>query len=126
MPKMRIAQVSRPAAEFELVERDIPEPARGEVRIKVQACGICHSDEFTKNGTWPGLQYPRAPGHEIAGVIAGWPSGTAADSEDTLRFAALSGVRPMIEVFPLARVREAYERMITGKARFRAVLKMAT
>jgi alcohol dehydrogenase/propanol-preferring alcohol dehydrogenase len=322
--------------DFELVERDIPRPGPGEVRVKVEACGICHSDAFTKDGTWPGLQYPRVPGHEIAGVIdavgpdggewkpgqrvgvgwhgghctrcdrcrrgdfitcsrartpgisydggyaeymvapiqalapipndlsaeeaapllcagittfnalrhsgaqagdlvavlgigglghlgiqfanklgfrvvalgrgadkeplalklgahryldtgamnpakelaqmggasvilatapdskamsalidglaargkllvvaaspapmevvpihllsgrsiTGWPSGTSSDSEDTLRFSALTGVRPMIEVFPLARVKDAYERMITGKVRFRAVLRM--
>ena len=57
-------------------------------------------------------------------AIQGWPSGTAIDSEDTLRFSALSGVRPMIEKFPLARAKEAYERMIGGKVRFRAVLTM--
>jgi alcohol dehydrogenase/propanol-preferring alcohol dehydrogenase len=333
---MKVAQITRPGTEFELVERDIPRPGPGEVRVRVEACGICHSDEFTKNGSWPGLHYPRVPGHEIAGVIdavgpdggewktgqrvgvgwhgghcthcdrcrrgdfitcsqartpgltydggyaeymvapaqalapipdklsaeeaapllcagittfnalrqsgakagdlvavlgigglghlgvqfaskmgyqvvalgrgadkeafalklgahryldtgatdaakelarmggasvilvtapdskamsalidglavrgkllvvaaspvpmevrpiqllsgrsiAGWPSGTSSDSEDTLRFAALHGVRPMIEVFPLARVRDAYERMITGKVRFRSVLRM--
>ena len=69
MPKMRSVQVSRPKGSFELVERDVPEPRAGAVRIKVQACGICHSDSLTKEGTWPGLQYPRVPGHEIAGII---------------------------------------------------------
>jgi D-arabinose 1-dehydrogenase-like Zn-dependent alcohol dehydrogenase len=69
MPKMRSVQVSRPKGPFELVERDIPGPRAGAVRIKVQACGICHSDSFIKEGTWPGLQYPRVPGHEIAGII---------------------------------------------------------
>jgi D-arabinose 1-dehydrogenase-like Zn-dependent alcohol dehydrogenase len=67
--KMRAVQVSTPKGPFELVERDIPEPAAGTVRIMVQACGICHSDSFTKEGTWPGVQYPRIPGHEVAGVI---------------------------------------------------------
>jgi alcohol dehydrogenase/propanol-preferring alcohol dehydrogenase len=336
MKTMRVAQISKPGMDFELVEREVPQPGPGEVRIKVEACGICHSDSFTKDGTWPGVQFPRVPGHEIAGVIdaagpeagawepgrrvgvgwygghctrcdscrrgdfidcnqarmpgisydggyaryvvaptqalaavpdelsaeeaapllcagittfnalrrsgakggdlvavlgigglghlgvqfasklgfqtvalgrgadnaalalklgatsyvdtskvdpaqelarmggasvilvtapdskamsglieglaargkllvvaaspapmevvpiqllsgrsiAGWPSGTASDSEDTLRFAARTGVRPMIEVFPLASVSEAYERMLTGKVRFRAVLKM--
>ena len=69
MPKMRSVQVSRPKGSFELVERDVPEPRTGAVRIKVRACGICHSDSFIKDGTWPGLQYPRVPGHEIAGII---------------------------------------------------------
>ena len=66
---MRSVQVSRPGGPFEIVERDIPEPGPMQVRIKVQACGICHSDSFTKEGTFPGIQYPRVPGHEIAGVI---------------------------------------------------------
>src|SRR4029079_4050169 len=69
MPKMRVAQISRPGGPFEIVERDIPEPGPGSVRIKVQACGICHSDTFTKDGTWPGLAYPRVPGHEVVGVV---------------------------------------------------------
>jgi D-arabinose 1-dehydrogenase-like Zn-dependent alcohol dehydrogenase len=82
MSKMRIVQVNRPNGPFELVEREIPEPGAGQVRIKVEACGICHSDSFTKEGTWPGIQYPRVPGHEIAGIvdavgngIAGWRQG---------------------------------------------------
>src|SRR6516162_1419816 len=66
---MKAAQVSKGGAEFEVVERDIPEPGAGQVRIKVQACGVCHSDVLTKEGLWPGIQYPRVPGHEIAGVI---------------------------------------------------------
>jgi len=66
---MRAAQISRPGGPFELVERDIPQPAAGQVRIKVQACGICHSDLLVKEGHWPGLQYPRVPGHEIVGVV---------------------------------------------------------
>jgi D-arabinose 1-dehydrogenase-like Zn-dependent alcohol dehydrogenase len=67
--KMKAAQVSRPGADFEVVEREIPEPEAGQVRIKVQACGVCHSDVLTKDGLWPGIQYPRVPGHEVAGVI---------------------------------------------------------
>ncbi len=66
---MRAVQVSGPNKPLELVEREIPSPKRGSVRVKVQACGICHSDSFTKEGTFPGIQYPRVPGHEIAGVI---------------------------------------------------------
>jgi len=69
MPKMRAVQVSAPGAPLEIVERDIPNPAPGYVRIKVQACGICHSDSVTKDGLFPGIQYPRVPGHEVVGVI---------------------------------------------------------
>lgn len=77
MPKMRAVQVSRPGGPFELVERDIPEPGPGSVRIKVQACGICHSDSLVKEGHWPGIQYPRVPGHEVAGVIDAVGAGLA-------------------------------------------------
>jgi D-arabinose 1-dehydrogenase-like Zn-dependent alcohol dehydrogenase len=66
---MLVARVPKAGADFELVERPIPVPGPGEVRIKVQACGVCHSDVFTKEGLWPGIQYPRVPGHEVAGVI---------------------------------------------------------
>jgi D-arabinose 1-dehydrogenase-like Zn-dependent alcohol dehydrogenase len=67
--KMKAAQISKPDRDWELVERDIPEPEAGKIRIKVEACGICHSDMFVKKGFWPGLQYPRVPGHEIAGRV---------------------------------------------------------
>lgn len=66
---MKAVQISKPGGNFEIVERPIPQPARGQVRIKVEACGICHSDALVKEGQWPGLQYPRVPGHEIAGRI---------------------------------------------------------
>jgi D-arabinose 1-dehydrogenase-like Zn-dependent alcohol dehydrogenase len=69
MPKMKAVEVPKPGADFEIVEKEIPEPQAGHVRIKIQACGICHSDMFTKEGVWPGIQYPRVPGHEIAGMI---------------------------------------------------------
>lgn len=69
MAKMRAVQVSRAGGPLEVVERDVPEPARGEVRIRVQACGICHSDVLTKDGGFPGQQYPRVPGHEVVGVV---------------------------------------------------------
>src|SRR6516164_4615689 len=69
MSKMRAVQISRPNGPFEIVERDIPEPGPGRVRIKIQACGICHSDTLTKEGLYPGLEYPRVPGHEIVGVV---------------------------------------------------------
>lgn len=66
---MKAVQISKPGGNFEIVERPIPEPGRGQVRIKVEACGICHSDALVKEGHWPGIQYPRVPGHEIAGRI---------------------------------------------------------
>ena len=69
MPKMRVAQIDRPNGSFEIVEREIPDPGPGWVRIKVQACGICHSDSLVKEGLWPGLQYPRVPGHEVVGMV---------------------------------------------------------
>ena len=69
MARMKAVQVSKPGGDFELVEREIPEPGKGQVRIKVEACGICHSDALVKEGLWPGLKYPRIPGHEIAGRI---------------------------------------------------------
>src|SRR6266850_3514035 len=67
--KMKAAQISKAGGDWELVERDIPEPGPGQVRVKVEACGICHSDALVKEGLWPGLQYPRVPGHEIAGRV---------------------------------------------------------
>jgi D-arabinose 1-dehydrogenase-like Zn-dependent alcohol dehydrogenase len=79
---MRVVQVSRPKGPLEIVERPVPEPAAGWVRIKVQACGICHSDSLVKEGAFPGIAYPRVPGHEVAGVIdavgpgvVGWSPG---------------------------------------------------
>ena len=66
---MKAAQVSKPGGDFEIVERPIPEPGRAQVRIKVEACGVCHSDAIVKESGFPGLQYPRVPGHEIAGRI---------------------------------------------------------
>src|SRR6188508_766108 len=67
--KMKAAQVSKAGGPFELVERDLPEPGRGQVRVKVEACGVCHSDALVKDGVWPGPQFPRVPGHEIAGRV---------------------------------------------------------
>jgi D-arabinose 1-dehydrogenase-like Zn-dependent alcohol dehydrogenase len=75
---MKVAQIPKPGAEFQLVERDVPAPGFGEVRIQVQACGICHSDVATKEGQWPGIQYPRVPGHEIAGIIDDLGAGVSA------------------------------------------------
>ncbi len=66
---MRVAQVPGPGGDFQIVDREIPKPGIKQVRIRVQACGVCHSDVLTKEGQWPGIQYPRVPGHEVAGVI---------------------------------------------------------
>jgi NADPH:quinone reductase-like Zn-dependent oxidoreductase len=88
MAKMRAVQVSRPKAPLEVVQRDIPEPGAGTVRIKVEACGICHSDSATVEGILPGIEYPRIPGHEVMGTIdavgpgvaaSGWGSASAWD-----------------------------------------------
>jgi D-arabinose 1-dehydrogenase-like Zn-dependent alcohol dehydrogenase len=83
MPKMRVIQIAKKGAPFELVERELPQPGRGEVRIKIQACGVCHSDSIAKEGLFPSIPYPIVPGHEIAGVIdalgegvIGWEAGT--------------------------------------------------
>ncbi len=79
---MRAAQIAKAGGDFEVVEREIPTPGAGQVRIKVQACGVCHSDVLTKEGLWPGIQYPRVPGHEVAGIVdelgtgvTGWTKG---------------------------------------------------
>jgi D-arabinose 1-dehydrogenase-like Zn-dependent alcohol dehydrogenase len=69
MAKMRAAQVPYANGSFELVEREIPQPESGWVRVKIEACGVCHSDSLVKEGTWPGIQYPRVPGHEVIGVV---------------------------------------------------------
>ena len=69
MAKMRAVQVPKAKGPFEIVERDIPQPGPGDVRIKVQACGVCHSDSVTKDGLFPNITYPRVPGHEVAGVL---------------------------------------------------------
>ena len=69
MATMKAVQVSKAGGSFEIVEREIPQPGPMQVRIKVQACGICHSDALVKEGYWPGIKYPRVPGHEVAGVI---------------------------------------------------------
>lgn len=79
---MKVAVVPKPGADFQIVEREIPKPGADQVLIKVQACGVCHSDVLTKDGLFPGIQYPRVPGHEVAGVVeelgpgvSGWEKG---------------------------------------------------
>jgi D-arabinose 1-dehydrogenase-like Zn-dependent alcohol dehydrogenase len=69
MSTMRVVQVTHPNGRLEIVEREIPEPGAGQVRVKIEACGICHSDAMTREGLWPGIQYPRVPGHEVAGIV---------------------------------------------------------
>ena len=66
---MKVAQITKPGEGFQIVEREISKPGAGQVRIKVQACGVCHSDVLTVEGAWPGIEYPRIPGHEVAGII---------------------------------------------------------
>jgi len=78
---MKVAAVPKAGADFDIVEREIPEPAPGSVRIKVQACGVCHSDALTKEGSWPGIQYPRVPGHEVAGIVDELGEGVSAWKE---------------------------------------------
>jgi len=75
---MKAAQIPKAGADFQIVEREIPKPGAGQVRIKVQACGVCHSDVLTKEGQWPGIQYPRVPGHEVAGIIDELGAGVSA------------------------------------------------
>ena len=69
MARMKVAQVAGPNQQLSIAERDIPEPGPGQVRIKVEACGVCHSDMFTVAGAWPGIQFPRVPGHEVVGRV---------------------------------------------------------
>ena len=66
---MKVAVIPKAGADFQIVDREIPQPGPEQVRIKVQACGVCHSDMFTKEGLWPGIEYPRVPGHEVAGTV---------------------------------------------------------
>jgi D-arabinose 1-dehydrogenase-like Zn-dependent alcohol dehydrogenase len=82
MAKMKVVQISRPNAQLELAQREIPDPRPGTVRIKVEACGVCHSDSAVVSGFLPGIEYPRIPGHEVVGVVdavgagvAGWKTG---------------------------------------------------
>ena len=79
---MKVAEIPKPGADFHVFDREIPKAGPGQVRIKVQACGVCHSEVFVKEGLWPGIQYPRVPGHEVAGIIdelgaevTGWKKG---------------------------------------------------
>jgi D-arabinose 1-dehydrogenase-like Zn-dependent alcohol dehydrogenase len=117
----KIAVVPKPGADFEIQERDIPTPGQGQVRIKVQACGVCFSDHIAKDGLMPWIQYPRSPGHEIAGVIdevgpqvTSWKEGQRVGV----------GWHGGHDFTCLDKVNEAYNRMTSGKAQFRVVLTM--
>jgi len=105
---MKIAVVTKPGADFEIQERDIPQPGPGHVRIRVQACGICHSDSLVKEGYWPGIQYPRVPGHEVAGVIdtsaLALPAGKKASASASAGTAARTALasRAVAEISPIA------------------------
>jgi D-arabinose 1-dehydrogenase-like Zn-dependent alcohol dehydrogenase len=140
----RAAQVTSPGAELAIVDRTLADPGPGTVRVAVEACGICHTDSVFVDDQWPGLQFPVTPGHEIAGHIdaigegvEGWrpmqpinvsgtvhghPGGASNDLEDTLNFAALQGIKPMVEVMPLEKAADGYQRMLANQARFRVVL----
>ena len=91
---MRVAQVTRPGGPLELVERPIPDPGPGSVRIKVQACGICHSDAMTKEGLWPGITFPRVPGHEVVGVI---DAVAAFNPNERIKGKTIIRVRPSVQ-----------------------------
>lgn len=123
MPRMRAVQVAKPNANLEVVEREIPDPKPRQVRIKIQACGLGIDGKLLVVGA-SGQPIEVQPLLLIGArrSIAGWPSGTAPDSEDTLKFGVQSNVRPMIETFPLAKAADAYQHMMSGKARFRVVL----
>jgi len=75
---MKVAQISKPGGDFKIVEREIPKPGAGQVRIRVQACGVCHSDVVTKEGLLPGIEYPRVPGHEVVGTVDELGAGVSA------------------------------------------------
>ncbi len=93
MSTMRVAQIPRPNGAFEIVERPIPEPGTGHVRIRVQACGVCHSDSIVKQGLFPNIPYPRVPGHEVAGVIdAVGPAFPAGCRGSALASAGMAGI----------------------------------
>ena len=110
---MRSVQVTKPNGPFEIVDRDIPEPDNKQVRIKIQACGVCHSDSFTKQGLFPGIVYPRVPGHEIAGIIdkvgddvTQWEPGRKSISVIPVKIARLYAI------FSLTKSVSTYEKLV--------------
>jgi D-arabinose 1-dehydrogenase-like Zn-dependent alcohol dehydrogenase len=135
-------EVARAGGPLELVEREMPEPVRGEVRLRVEACAVCHSDSLTVERQWPGLSFPRIPGPEVAGVIdavgdgvvgwrleqrvgVGWFGGHCGHCEPCRRGWLIDSRNLRIETMPLARAPDAYARMTRGEARFRMVLTIA-
>jgi len=104
---MKVAQIPKPGADFEIVERPIPEPDAGQVRIKVKACGICHSDVLVKEGALPWIQYPRVPGHEVAGIIdevgpgvTVWKTGSVSESAGMAGMTAKDAADALLYVGP--------------------------
>jgi D-arabinose 1-dehydrogenase-like Zn-dependent alcohol dehydrogenase len=118
----------RKPGKFAEVRRPLQDPGHDQVRIRVEACGVCHSDAATVEGGFPGITYPRVPGHEVVGRIdaagSGAFTGDPATGDATLRFSVLSGASAMIETVPLGQAAAAYAKMMSGKARFRMVLTM--
>jgi D-arabinose 1-dehydrogenase-like Zn-dependent alcohol dehydrogenase len=113
--------------DFELEEREVPEPGLGEALVPVHACGICDSDSSAKIGGYPGMSNPLVPGHEMAALgehVQGWEVGRRVGVGwfGGNCFSVLQEVKPMIETLPLERAGEAYEKMMSGDARFRMVL----
>jgi D-arabinose 1-dehydrogenase-like Zn-dependent alcohol dehydrogenase len=135
--KYRAVEVSAPGV-LRVVERPISEPGAGQVRIRVEACGVCHTDAATVTGAYPGLRLPRVPGHEVVGRLDALGSGVSRwklgqrvgvgffGGEDGVcepcRRGDMVNIRPMIETAPLERAADAYARMMQGQARFRMVL----
>jgi D-arabinose 1-dehydrogenase-like Zn-dependent alcohol dehydrogenase len=95
MAKMRAAQVSRRGA-LEIVERDVPQPGPGTVRIKVEVCGVCHSDAVVVEGAWPGLVYPRIPGHEVIGIVDALGSGVTSVAMTACATHAVEGTSSVV------------------------------
>jgi D-arabinose 1-dehydrogenase-like Zn-dependent alcohol dehydrogenase len=129
MAKMWAVQVARAGGALEVVERDVPEPKRDEVPIRVEACDVCHSDSFTVEGVIgvdaKSIEVSPLQLMSASRGIVGHAAGASIDSQDTLAFSSLSGVGPIIETIELAHAAEAYDRMMRGDARFRMVLTMA-
>jgi len=119
----RAVEVSAPGT-LQVVERALVEPRAGQVRIRVDACGVCHTDAATVTGAYRGLTLPRVPGHEVVGRVAAIGPEVAKWAVGQLAFSVQEHIRPMIETRRLDQAAEAYARMMAGEARFRMVLTM--
>ncbi len=118
MPQMTAVQISRPGAPFEVVKREVPAPGPNLVRIKVDACGVCHSDVFVKEGHCPGLQYPRVTGHEVAGVIDEvGPGVTSGSAWVGMAGTAVSACRAVVGTSSLVRISGSRDSMMTEDMR---------